>query len=148
MERDKSHLQNSGYHPVVFNWLPWYLPGKGPTANAGDDGSVPGSGRSPGGRNGTPVSSPGEPHGQRSLVGDSPRGHEESDTTQWLNNNIFSGWQLSPAEFWGFWWGTGGFRRGIGFSKNGSGQIQQQQEGLREEGGDFPKLFVCLFVCF
>ena len=29
----------------------------------------------------TPVFLPGEPHGQRSLVGCSPRGHKESDTT-------------------------------------------------------------------
>ena len=30
----------------------------------------------------TPVSLPGESHGQRSLVGYSPRGHKESDTTE------------------------------------------------------------------
>ena len=35
----------------------------------------------------TPVLLPGKSHGQRSLVGYSPRGHKESDTTQWLNNN-------------------------------------------------------------
>ena len=29
---------------------------------------------------------PGEPHGQRSLAGYSPRGHRESDTTEQLNN--------------------------------------------------------------
>ena len=38
-------------------------------ANAGDQGSIPGSGRSPGGRNGNPLQLPGESHGQRSLVG-------------------------------------------------------------------------------
>ena len=32
----------------------------------------------------TPVFLPGEPHGQRSLVGYSPRGHKELDTTEWL----------------------------------------------------------------
>ena len=31
---------------------------------------------------------PGESHGQKSLVGHSPWGHKESDTTEWLNNNI------------------------------------------------------------
>ena len=52
-------------------------------ANAGDVGSIPGLGRSPGGGNGnpTPVFLPGESHGQRSLVGYSPRGHKESDKT-------------------------------------------------------------------
>ena len=29
---------------------------------------------------------PGKPHGQRSLVGYSPWGHKESDTTERLNN--------------------------------------------------------------
>ena len=32
----------------------------------------------------TPVFLPGESHGLRSLVGCSPRGHKESDTTEWL----------------------------------------------------------------
>ena len=42
------------------------------TASAGDErdeGSIPGSGRSPGGGHGTPAFLPGESHGQRSLVG-------------------------------------------------------------------------------
>ena len=33
----------------------------------------------------TPVLLPGKSHGQRSLVGYSPWGHEESDTTEWLH---------------------------------------------------------------
>ena len=37
--------------------------------NAGDPGSIPGSGRS---------------HGQRSLMGRSPRGHKDTDTTERL----------------------------------------------------------------
>ena len=53
-------------------------------ASAGDIrdvGSIPRSGRSPGGRpwQPTPVFSPGEFHGQRSLVDHSPWGHRESD---------------------------------------------------------------------
>ena len=36
-----------------------------------------------------PVFLPGKSHGQRSLVGYSPWGHKESDTTEKLNNNIF-----------------------------------------------------------
>ena len=50
----------------------------------GDLGSTPGSGRSPGEGSGnpTPVFLPGESHGRRSLVGYSPQGREESDTTE------------------------------------------------------------------
>ena len=49
---------------------------KNPPANIEDVGSIPGSGRSPGGGNGkpTPVFLPGESHGQRSLVSYSPWG--------------------------------------------------------------------------
>ena len=56
-----------------------------PPTIAGDvrgEGSIPGSGRSPGGRTWQPA--PvflGESHGQRSLAGYSPWGHKESDTT-------------------------------------------------------------------
>ena len=48
---------------------------KNPPADAGDVrdvGSIPGLGRSPGGRHGNPVFLPGESHGQRSLIGYSP----------------------------------------------------------------------------
>ena len=47
--------------------------------------SIPGSGRSPGGINSnplTPVFLPEKSHRQRSLVGYSPKGHKESDTTE------------------------------------------------------------------
>ena len=47
---------------------------KASACNVGDLGSIPGSGRSPGeGWQPTPVFLPGEPHGQRSLVGYSPQ---------------------------------------------------------------------------
>ena len=48
--------------------------------DAGDGGSIPGLGRSPGGRAWklTPVLMPGAPHGQRSLVGYSPWGHRDT----------------------------------------------------------------------
>jgi len=57
---------------------------KEPTCNAGDQGSIPGSRRIPWRRKEqpTPVFFPGESHGQRSLVGYSPRGPKESDTTE------------------------------------------------------------------
>ena len=50
-------------------------------------GSIPGSGRSPGGGHGypgTPVLLPGKSHGQRSLVGYSSWGLKELDTTEGL----------------------------------------------------------------
>ena len=57
---------------------------KNPPANAGDTGSIPGSGRSPGEGNGkpTPVVLPGESYGQRSLEGYSPWNCKESNTTE------------------------------------------------------------------
>ena len=56
--------------------------------NAGDPGSIPGSGRSPGKGNGpTPVFMPGKFHGQRSLAGYSSWDHNESDTTEQLTLN-------------------------------------------------------------
>ena len=58
---------------------------KNPPANARDirdAGSIPGSGRSPGGGQPTPGFLPGESHGQRSLLGYSLGGCKESDTTE------------------------------------------------------------------
>ena len=53
----------------------------------GDLGSVPGLGRSPGGKHGNPLqySRLENPHGQRSLAGYSPWGPKESDTTEQLS---------------------------------------------------------------
>ena len=71
---------------------------KNPLTNAGDVrdvGSIPGSGRSPGGGHGNPLqySLPGESCGQRNLAGHSPWGRKESDATELLspkaNNNIY-----------------------------------------------------------
>ena len=60
---------------------------KNPPANAGYEGSTPGSGRSPAGGNDSSLqySCLENPHGQRSLVGYSPRGHKESDKTEQLS---------------------------------------------------------------
>ena len=57
---------------------------RNPPVNAGDLGSIPGSGRSPGGENDNPLqySRPGEFHGQRSLASYSPWGHKETDMTE------------------------------------------------------------------
>ena len=54
--------------------------------NAGDTGSIPGSGRSPGEGNGNPLQFlPGKSHGQRSLAGYSPWGGKESEMTEQLH---------------------------------------------------------------
>ena len=61
--------------------------GKESPCNMGDLGSLPGYGRSPTGGHDNPLqySCLENPHGQRSLVGYSPRGHKESDKTEWLS---------------------------------------------------------------
>ena len=52
--------------------------------SVGDLGSIPGLGISSGGGHGNPLqySCLENPHGQKSLAGYSPRGHQESDTTE------------------------------------------------------------------
>ena len=57
---------------------------KNPPVNAGDESSAPGSGRVSGGGQGNllAVFLPGESHRQRSLMGYSPRGRKELDTTE------------------------------------------------------------------
>ena len=57
---------------------------KASACNAGDLSLIPGWGRSPGEGNvqPTPVFLPGKSHGRRSLVGYSPQGCKESDTTE------------------------------------------------------------------
>ena len=57
------------------------------TCNAGDLGSIPGSGRSPGGMHGNLLqySCLENSHGQKSLVGYSSWGHKESDMTEQLS---------------------------------------------------------------
>ena len=58
--------------------------------NAGDLGSTPGLGRSPGGGHGNPLqySCLENPHGHRSLVGYSRWGRKESDTTEQLSTYV------------------------------------------------------------
>ena len=55
---------------------------KNTPTNAGDVGSIPRSGKSPGeGKQLTPAFLPGKSHGQRSLAGYTPWGCKESNTT-------------------------------------------------------------------
>ena len=60
---------------------------KASASNTGDLGLIPGLGRSPGERKWQPilVFLPGESHGQKNLVGYSPRGRKESDMTERLH---------------------------------------------------------------
>ena len=76
-------------YPFSPTGLPWGSVVKNLPGNAGNLGLIPVWGRSPRGRYGNPlqyscmpVFLPGKPHGQRSLVGYSPWGHKESDTTE------------------------------------------------------------------
>ena len=67
------------------------------TCNAGDLGSIPGLGRFPCRRSRQPtvVFFPEESHEHRSLVGYSPWGLKESDTTEWLSTAHYL---ISPWE--------------------------------------------------
>ena len=70
--------------PGPYPTFPGGSDGKVSAYNAGDLGSIPGSGRSPGEGNGNPLLL-GKSHGWRSLVGYSPWGRKESDTTEQLH---------------------------------------------------------------
>ena len=71
-----------------FKGIPGGSDDKESSCNAGDPGSIPGSGRSPGEGNGnlTPVFLPGKPHRQMSLMGCSPWDCKESDTIELLTH--------------------------------------------------------------
>ena len=73
----------------VFLSFPGGSDSKESAHNVGDPGSIPGLGRTPGGGHGNTLqySSLENPHGQRSLVGYSPRGRKESDTTEQLSTH-------------------------------------------------------------
>ena len=72
----------------VFLGFPCGSAGKKSTCNAGDLGSIPGSGRSSGGGHGNPrqYSWLENAHGQRSLAGYSPRGRKRVGHTERPNN--------------------------------------------------------------
>ena len=69
---------------ISFRDFPGGSDGRESACNVGDLGSIPGSGRFPGGGHGNPLqySCLENPMDQRSLVGYSPWGHKESDTTE------------------------------------------------------------------
>ena len=78
------HLVTLSYFCFLGGYMGFPQLVKESTCNAGDPGSIPGSGRFPWRRKWqpSPVSLPGKSHGQRSLVGYSPRGCKQSDTTE------------------------------------------------------------------
>ena len=67
-------------------WGPWWLSGKGATCQCKRHGFDPWVRKILWRRKWQPTPGflPGKPHGQRSLAGDSPQGHKESDTTACL----------------------------------------------------------------
>ena len=83
--------------------------GKESACNAADLGSIPGSGRSPGGGHSNPLqySFLENPHGQRSLAGYSPQGHKESDTNECACVCMYTHTQANQTDqkdmvpFWG-----------------------------------------------
>ena len=77
-------------HAIGFRGFPGGSDGKETACNAGDLGSIPGLGRSPGGGHGNPLqySCLENPHGQRSLEGYSPWGCKESDPTERLSTRV------------------------------------------------------------
>ena len=87
--------------------------GKASVYNAGDLGSIPESGRSPGEENGNgsplqPVLLPGEFHEQRSLAGYSPWGQKETDTTERLSLSLLAEYlngflKLISSLLWRSW---------------------------------------------
>ena len=86
-ESGSSPGEGIGY-PLQFSWGPLVAQKvKKSTRNGGDLGLIPGLGKSPGGGYGNPLqySCLENPYGQRSLVGYSPWGHKESDTTERLS---------------------------------------------------------------
>ena len=80
----KIRWRGIGY-PLQYSWAS--LVAQESTCNAGDLDSIPGLGRSPGGGHGNPLqySCLDNPQGQGSLVGSSPWGCKELDTTECLS---------------------------------------------------------------
>ena len=74
----------------MFFGFPGGSDGKESACNVEGLGLIPGLGRSSGGGHGNPLqySCLENPHGQRSLVGYSPRSHKESDKTEQLSTHM------------------------------------------------------------
>ena len=93
--KSQTHLRDSGQHSTCIVGFPGGSVVKNPLGNAGD----PGSGKFPGEGNGNLLqcSCLENPHGQRSLVGCSPCGCKESDTTEQLSTST---WEVMVNYLW------------------------------------------------
>ena len=67
---------------IILLGFPGASGNKESACNAGDLGSIPGLGRSPGGGHGNSVCLPGESPWTESLANYSPWGHKKSDTNE------------------------------------------------------------------
>ena len=96
----KELMRNASKGTLQF---PGSSAGKEPACNAGDPSSIPGLGKFPGEGIGYQLqySCLENPHGQRSLVGSSPRGHKESDTTEQLSTTHRKGTALEVGKIKG-----------------------------------------------
>ena len=87
---------------TTTGWQPNGLVGKESIYNAGDTGSIPDSGKSPGEGNGNPLQysclKKIPSHGRRILTDYSPQGHKESDPTEWLSTNTWWQWYKKRAS--------------------------------------------------
>ena len=91
--RDKKAFISDRYKEIEeTNRFPGDSDGKASAHNVGDPGWIPGSGRIPWRRKWqpTPVLLPRKFHEWRSLVGNSPWGRKESDTTEQLHFTLTS----------------------------------------------------------
>ena len=83
LRRYRLRIDSSALFISLGRGFPGDLDGKESAYNAGDLASIPGLGKSPGGGHGNPLQFlPGESHGKRSLVGYSPWGCKDLDTTE------------------------------------------------------------------
>ena len=81
--------------------LPWWISGKEPIWRCRRHGFDPWTGKIPWRRKWQPTSVflPGETHGQRNLVGYTPWGHKESETTERLTPSLsFQSWHSSECR--------------------------------------------------
>ena len=86
-EVNYTHTHTHTHTYTHINICVWWVLGKESACSAGAPGSIPRSGISPGDENSNRLQYPclAKFHGQRSLVGYSPWGHKESDTTEQLH---------------------------------------------------------------
>ena len=92
-------VSSSSFNSNALLGLPWWSVVKTPPAIAGDVGSYPGLGRSPGEGNGNPLqySCLRNPK-DRGAWWATQRGHKESDTTKRLSTHTCPALSVSPLE--------------------------------------------------